>query len=616
MGPFLRRWVLVCIIFLCFIFGTLHLNTLPQLNQPYLPGGEPHGLFASKVRWKDIPQQHPVATIIPLPTGIPPSIPRIQYEFTEESIEEKLERQRRLQAVKETLAHSWEGYRNYAWMHDEVAPLTNGTKDGFGGWGATLVDAMDTLWIAGMKKEFEQTVKALKKIDFTTSGLDELNLFETIIRYLGGFLSAYDLSEGKYPLLLEKATELGEMVYHAFDTPNRMPMTRWYWKKLVLHTLSLYFNWRAKFFCSSAMGEPQEASHYSLAAELGSFSLEFTRLSQLTGDSKWYDAAQRVMDVFYESQNMTKLPGLWPVNLNALKKKFYTDTQFTLGGMADSLYEYLPKEHLLLGGVVDQYRIMYEGAIEAAKKHLFFRPLNSQNANLLFSGTVYVNGARHLTGDHEGQHLACFTGGMVALGAKLFNRKEDLKVARQLTDGCIWAYESMPTGIMPESCKLIPCEEDDCTWSEQKWYTTVAKELRRGSSGEEPVVPLEQLGKRYVEKHHLQPGFLEVNDPRYLLRPEAIESVFVLYRITGDKTLQDHAWKMFQNINSLTKTKIGHGALQDVTVKNTTQNDESESFWMAETLKYFYLIFSEPNVVSLDEYVFNTEAHPLRRPKH
>ena len=38
-----------------------------------------------------------------------------------------------------------------------------------------------------------------------------------------------------------------------------------------------------------------------------------------------------------------------------------------------------------------------------------------------------------------------------------------------------------------------------------------------------------------------------------------------------------------------------------------------ESFWMAETLKYFYLIFSEPSVVSLDEYVLNTEAHPLRR---
>jgi mannosyl-oligosaccharide alpha-1,2-mannosidase len=36
---------------------------------------------------------------------------------------------------------------------------------------------------------------------------------------------------------------------------------------------------------------------------------------------------------------------------------------------------------------------------------------------------------------------------------------------------------------------------------------------------------------------------------------------------------------------------------------------------MAETLKYFYLVFSEPHVVSLDEWVFNTEAHPFRIPK-
>jgi len=43
------------------------------------------------------------------------------------------------------------------------------------------------------------------------------------------------------------------------------------------------------------------------------------------------------------------------------------------------------------------------------------------------------------------------------------------------------------------------------------------------------------------------------------------------------------------------------------------QNDEQESFWLAETLKYLYLIFDDPERLSLDEWVFNTEAHPLRR---
>jgi mannosyl-oligosaccharide alpha-1,2-mannosidase len=89
-------------------------------------------------------------------------------------------------------------------------------------------------------------------------------------------------------------------------------------------------------------------------------------------------------------------------------------------------------------------------------------------------------------------------------------------------------------------------------------------------------------------------------------RPEAIESVFVLYRITGDPTLQDAAWRMFESINNATYAEYAHSAIADVTIpegKTTEKLDECESFWMAETLKYFYLIFSEPSLVSLDDYV-------------
>jgi hypothetical protein len=89
-------------------------------------------------------------------------------------------------------------------------------------------------------------------------------------------------------------------------------------------------------------------------------------------------------------------------------------------------------------------------------------------------------------------------------------------------------------------------------------------------------------------------------------RPEAIESVFILYRITGDPSLQDAAWRMFQAINNSTQTEISNSAIADVTCphgEETEKLDSCESFWMAETLKYFYLIFSHPGLVSLDEYV-------------
>ena len=86
-------------------------------------------------------------------------------------------------------------------------------------------------------------------------------------------------------------------------------------------------------------------------------------------------------------------------------------------------------------------------------------------------------------------------------------------------------------------------------------------------------------------------------------RPEAIESIFVLYRITGDRTLQDHAWEMFKSIEKLAKTNYGYTSLVDVSNPDGKQEDRCESFWLAETLKYFYLIFSEPDLVSLDEFV-------------
>lgn len=89
----------------------------------------------------------------------------------------------------------------------------------------------------------------------------------------------------------------------------------------------------------------------------------------------------------------------------------------------------------------------------------------------------------------------------------------------------------------------------------------------------------------------------------FLHRPEAIESIFIMYRITGKKSLQDAAWRMFRNIEQYTKVKHGHASLKDTRDIRTARLDGMESFWLAETLKYFYLIFSDPKLISLDDYV-------------
>lgn len=186
-------------------------------------------------QWIRQPERYPVKSFIPLPVGEPKKIPKIQFEFGSENEEEKKIRLERRDKVKESFVHAWEGYKKHAWGKDEVSPVSGSFRNSFGGWGATLVDSMDTLWMMGMKDEFQRCVTAVAAIDWTRNDEDVVNVFETTIRYLGGLLAAYDVSDGAYPLLLKRAADLGEVLYKAFDTPNRMPMTRWEWRRYAVH---------------------------------------------------------------------------------------------------------------------------------------------------------------------------------------------------------------------------------------------------------------------------------------------------------------------------------------------------------------------------------------------
>ncbi|KAI9712087.1 MAG: hypothetical protein M1820_001796 [Bogoriella megaspora] len=537
-----------------------------------------------RIDWSNLTQRYPVPTqsMIPLPTGKPAQIPTIQHNFSKESRSERKAREARRKAVYESFLHSYKGYQKHAWLQDEVSPLSGGYKNGFGGWGATLIDTLDTLWIMGLKKEFAVACAAIEKINFTAADNHVLSVFETTIRYVGGLLGAYDLSRGKYPVLLKKAVELGDMIYAAFDTPNRMPITYWEWEK-------------------TAAGDEQEAGTNIPIADIGSLSMEFTRLSQLTGDPKYYDAIQRIYNAIDAQQDETRLPGMWPLMVNARSMNFSQDGTFTFGAMSDSLYEYFPKQHLLLGGVTGQMQKMYEGTIRAAKKYIFFRPMSPQNADVLIAGTVRDVGTSSERLDPEGQHLTCFVGGMVGIAAKIFDRPaEEMEIARKLTDACIWSYETMPTGIGPEIFRTVPCSETEkCEWDETRWLKWIAHDQYIDAEKENQL----ELARDHVEETSLIKGFTEIRERKYILRPEAIESIFIMYRITGDKTLQDQAWKMFQAVEKYTRTDVAHSALKDVTVVPPEQVDSMESFWTAETLKYYYLIFSEPDLISLDEYV-------------
>ena len=102
----------------------------------------------------------------------------------------------------------------------------------------------------------------------------------------------------------------------------------------------------------------------------------------------------------------------------------------------------------------------------------------------------------------------------------------------------------------------------------------------------------------------------EALSPAYHLRPEALESAYVLYRLTGDRKYLEMGGRMFDAIVLHCRTEKGYAEL--VSVRTGEKADRMESFFLAETLKYAYLLFAPPETLDLDEVVLNTEAHPIR----
>jgi mannosidase alpha-like ER degradation enhancer 2 len=116
--------------------------------------------------------------------------------------------------------------------------------------------------------------------------------------------------------------------------------------------------------------------------------------------------------------------------------------------------------------------------------------------------------------------------------------------------------------------------------------------------------------------HSIEPEILDYKTMHvvagsYHLRPEIVESTYYLYHYTGDPEYRHRGEKMFDDFVKYCRTESGYAALADVTSKQ--QLDEMESFVLAETFKYFYLLFAPAGTLEFDKVIFNTEAHPLTR---
>jgi mannosidase alpha-like ER degradation enhancer 2 len=114
-----------------------------------------------------------------------------------------------------------------------------------------------------------------------------------------------------------------------------------------------------------------------------------------------------------------------------------------------------------------------------------------------------------------------------------------------------------------------------------------------------------------IEPEQLDYVTMRPTHPGYVLRPEAVESAYYLFRLTGEERYRDMGRMMVDSLLRYTRAQTGFAALRSVVTKE--QRDQMESFFLAETLKYAYLLFAPPETLDFRAVIFNTEAHPIRR---
>lgn len=97
----------------------------------------------------------------------------------------------------------------------------------------------------------------------------------------------------------------------------------------------------------------------------------------------------------------------------------------------------------------------------------------------------------------------------------------------------------------------------------------------------------------------------------YLLRPETVESLYILWKTTGEVQWREKGYAIFQALERHSRTNFGYASVRGVDMMMSEKVDDMPSYFLAETLKYLYLLFDDTDSIDLKKWVFNTEAHPL-----
>eukprot|EP00069_Balaena_mysticetus_P011348 bmy_07083T0 len=490
------------------------------------------------------------------------------------------------------------GYDNYmahAFPEDELNPIhcrgrgpdrgdpsNLNINDVLGNYSLTLVDALDTLAIMGNSSEFQKAVKlVINTVSFDKDST--VQVFEATIRVLGSLLSAHRIiTDSKQPFgdmtikdydneLLHMAHDLAVRLLPAFEnTKTGIPYPR----------------------VNLKTGVPPDSNNETCTAGAGSLLVEFGILSRLLGDSTFEWVARRAVKALWNLRsNDTGLLGvghpvetlyvqeawathaadrtdkdvrathsslLFPVrdegNVVNIQTGHWVGKQSGLGAGLDSFYEYLLKSYILFGEKEDLE--MFNAAYKSIQN--------------------YLRRGREACNEGEGDPP-------LYVNVNMFSG--------QLMNTWIDSLQAFFPGL-----QVLIGDVEDAICLHAFYYA---------------------IWKRYgalPERYNWQ---LQAPDVLfYPLRPELVESTYLLYQATRNPFYLHVGMDILQSLEKYTKVKCGYATLHHVIDKS--KEDRMESFFLSETCKYLYLLFDEENPVhkSGTRYMFTTEGHIISVDEH
>ena len=479
--------------------------------------------------------------------------------------------------VRQMFQLAWSPYETYAYGSDELLPLTRESRDNWGGLAVTMADSLDTMLLLGLEEPYQKSRQwLLHNLPGKIMNGGDVPFFEVTIRVLGGLLGACTLRDDA--ALLALAGQLGRALLPALSaSPSGIPYC-------TVHLSS------GRASCpESDLGESIPLS------ELGSVQLEFAALAHLLDEPRFATLADGAI---MAARRLPSVHGLYPSRMRPRTGGPAT-REVGFGAGSDSFYETLLKRWLQGGRRPERLRRMYEEALGGLRRLL----RRSEPSKLLFVARADASVVGWRSQSYRSrtvnafEHLSCFLPGLLALGAHNnagSNATAEWEIARELLSTCTELYERQPTGLGPERL----------TFSTAVSVRAARVEWRRKYADDES----------YRDRELSPPHDYDVIDPRWPLRPEYVESLFVLWKLETVEAyrlpLRERGLRVLHAIERHCRTSDGGYAGLSSTSRPSLSN-RLETFFFAETLKYLHLLFSEPSALNLETHVLTTEAHVL-----